>query len=101
MTKTKKATKKRKQGLTLDELRQRVLSHVFKAGKHETSLLYLGHGGEFCEVQPELTRGAFEEIWRKLPLVMIGIDEFTACEKLMYQLFLIHAEQAPYRPLVG
>ena len=49
-------------------------------------------GGGFIELNKISLNKALDEIIMKSSLVELGVDEFTECEKLMFQLFLEHAE---------
>jgi len=49
-------------------------------------------GSSFIELNSDFVLAAFDEIANKIPLVTAGVDEFTAAEKLLFQLFVIHAE---------
>lgn len=47
----------------------------------------------FLELHDHQVLDAFAEILRKMPRVSIKLDEFTACEKLVYLIIKAHAEQ--------
>ena len=49
-------------------------------------------GQGFVEVETALTLEAWHEIVDKIVLVEAGVVEFTAAEKLLFQLFVKHGE---------
>lgn len=48
-------------------------------------------GNSFIELDHQLVCDAFEELLDKAALVKIGLDESTACDKLLIHLFTAHA----------
>jgi len=46
----------------------------------------------FVELQGKLVLSAFDDLVKKVPLVVAGIDEYSPCEKLMMVLFVEHAK---------
>jgi hypothetical protein len=50
---------------------------------------YIPH---LVELDYKLVREAFDDIVKKLPIVECGVDEFTACEKLMFMFLKNHVE---------
>lgn len=49
-------------------------------------------GNGFIELDFPLVMKAFEEIVAKIPIVEANIDDFTATEKVLFQLFVAHAK---------
>ena len=46
----------------------------------------------FVELDYKLVREAFDQIAMKISLVEAGVDEFSAAEKVLFELFLEHAK---------
>lgn len=49
-------------------------------------------GNTFIELSFNLLLEAYGEIVKKIPLVESGLEEFTATEKVLFSLFITHAE---------
>jgi len=49
-------------------------------------------GVHFAEIEQEMAVHALNEINRKIPVVQAGMDEFTACEKLLFIFFMNNAK---------
>jgi hypothetical protein len=77
--------------LTLGEMRDILLTGVPR--RRKTILLNIHHSGVgFLEVNRKLVLDAFDELTNKIPIVQSGLDEFTASEKLLFQLLHSHCE---------
>ncbi len=69
------------------------LSDAIDAARYgdEKSIIFRMSSKNFIELDYALTRKAFDEIVAKLPIVEAGLDDFTAGEKILFQLFCFHA----------
>ncbi len=56
------------------------------------ALLTVSTGSGLYETDHALVMKAFDEIVRKLPFVLAGMDKFTAVETLLFQMLSVAAE---------
>lgn len=70
-------------------------------GSASQSVIFRPYGNgpswSFVELSYSLVRSALDEIARKIPFVSAGIDEFSAAEKVMFQMFVLHAKYQGYK----
>lgn len=81
---------KTKKGPTLQEVKDSLEAARASGNFNKSILLHLQGTYSFCEMDYEIVMKAFDEIANKVPFVVAGIDQFTAVEKVMFQLFVEH-----------
>lgn len=74
---------KRKKGLSLADMRQVLVNG--KIGKNGI-LLRPSHGYSFLELEHDRVVKAFDEIAMKVSIVECGLDTFSECEKVLFQI---------------
>jgi len=77
--------------MTLQEIRQALLDARY--GEEFEGIMFRPTSGQtFFDGDAKEVIQAFDDLLTKVVLVEAGCDEFTAVEKLMFQLFVKHGE---------
>lgn len=90
MSNKSKNLKDEKKVPTVQQMEECLKVRILK-GENAILLNFVNCGSSSTEMSADQVFAAFHEIIAKIPFVQAGVIEFSASEKMLYQLFMIHA----------